>query len=241
MSQEVLAQEIIHSLAEAVQRGGRSLAAVPGLLRRLIDEGLWLKRSVNGERVKFNKTEFRSFVEADYPVGLSTTLETLEALCGHEPKVMDFIARAKQGKPGGQIGNTNAAKRRIDAQGHVVEAGEQIDEQAEIETNSSNTTIRNDRDTVAGKLNRLRTSAYNIDRETGEITGVKNERIRQLYDDVLEGRKAPNAAAVEAGFRSPKVAVRLDDMRSAARTLAARLDAEQIDDLIIELDRLRGK
>lgn len=228
MTKDLLAQEVIHALAEAVQRGGRSLSSVPGLLRRLIDEGLWQERNINNELVKFNKNEFRSFVEADYPVGLSTTLETLEALCGHEPKVMDFIARARQGKVGRPIGSTGG---KVDAQGNL------------LVKMSGNTRDFPDSkmNNASYAINRLRSNAYEIDRSTGEIIGVKNERVRQLYDDVLEGRKKPNAAAVEAGFRPPKVAVRLDNMRSTASTLAQRLNADQIDELIAYLIDLRGR
>lgn len=234
MIKDALAQEIVHGLAESVQRGGRSLGAVPGLLRRLIDEGLWQQRSVNGEVVTFNKKDFKAFVEAPYPVGISTTLETLEALCGHEPAILEFIARARQGKPGGQIGNTNAARNQVNPQGHV------------IETNGDNIAIRSKKrpkhgSTSASEVrNRLRSEAYEIDKETGEILAVKNEQIRVLYADVLEGRKAPNAAALEAGFTHPKVAVRLDDLRSAACTLASKLTRDEIDELISELQKHRG-
>lgn len=229
MSKDVLAQEVIHALAEAVQRGGRSLSAVPGLLRRLIDEGLWQERNINNELVKFNKSEFRSFVEADYPIGLSTTLETLEALCGHEPKVMDFIAQARQGKVGRPIGSTNG---KVNAQGNLTEEnGYNVTSKKRFGKGNS----------ASEAFNRLRSEAYHIDRATGEILSVKNDQIRQLYDDVLEGRKKPNAAAVEAGFRSPKVAVRLDNMQSAARTLAGRLDDNQLDELIDCLTQLRQR
>lgn len=228
MTNNVLAQEVIQALAEAVQRGGRSLSAVPGLLRRLIDEGLWQERSVNGEPIHFNKNDFRTFVEADYPIGLSTTLETLEALSRHEPKVLDYIAQAKVGKPGGQIGNTNRSSKTVNSQGEV------------IETNGYNITTRKAKGTsISEAFNRLRTEAYDIDKATGEILGVKNEQVRQLYEDVLEGRKKPNAAAVEAGFRPPKVAVRLDNMHLAARTLASKLTSDQIAELIAELEKHR--
>lgn len=219
MSQEYRAKEVIHSLAEAIQRGGRSLSSVPSLLRCLIDEGLWQERNVEGETVRFNKNEFRSFVEAPYPVGLSATLETLEALCGHEPKVLDFIAKAKQGKPGRPIGSTNRGARRVDAQGHVV--GEMV-----------RNTNHKSKDTVSYAYNRLRSSAYEIDRETGEILGVKDERMRQLYDDVLEGRKSPNAAAIAAGFRKPRAGMAVDDIPSVIRAMLKRYSIEQQDEII---------
>lgn len=61
-----------------------------------------------------------------------------------------------------------------------------------------------------------------------------------LAQRVISGELTANAAAIEAGFRSPKVAVRLDDMRSAARTLASRLDVEQLAELITQLQAYRG-
>lgn len=231
MTKDVLAQEVIHALAEAVQRGGRSLSAVPGLLRRLIDEGLWQERNVNGETVNFNKSEFRAFVEADYPVGLSTTLDTLEALCSHEPKVLDYIAQARIGKAGRPIGSTNEASKKVDAQGNVTD-------KTAYNISSKSPKTRSGQGTSSSEaFNRLRTEAYDIDRSTGEITGIKNEQVRKLYEDVLEKRKTPNAAAVEAGFRPPKIAVRLDNMHSAARTLAGQLTTEQLKELIEELQR----
>lgn len=62
----------------------------------------------------------------------------------------------------------------------------------------------------------------------------------ELAERVIKGEIAPNAAAVEAGFRSPKVAVRLDSMESAARTLANRLTAHELDELIAYLVDYRG-
>ncbi len=235
MANDVLAQEIIHALAEAVLRGGHSLQSVPGLLRRLIDEGLWQERNINGELVHFDKKEFRAFVEAKYPVGLSTTLETLEALCGHEPKVLDFIGQAKKGKPGRPIGSTNAGKTTVDARGHVVETNGVYYTPFPHKSGAAKGT------SAERARNQLREHAYDIDRETGDILGVKNERVRQLYEDVLEGRKKPNRAAIEAGFRAPRIAVRLDDMQSAADTLAAQLTIEQLDELIARLAEYRDK
>lgn len=61
-----------------------------------------------------------------------------------------------------------------------------------------------------------------------------------LAEQVMRGEKSPNAAAIEAGFRPERVAIRLDDMCSAARTLAGRLNGNQLDELIAQLIDLRG-
>lgn len=167
-------------------------------------------------------------IEAANPVGLSTSLDTLEALCGHEPRVLDYIAQAKQGIEGRPIGTVNNSKKQVNSQG-------------EVGHKTSGSAASLTRNTVATTFNRLRTEAYDIDRETGEIRGVKDERIRQLYEDVLEKRIAPNAAAIEAGFRPRGVKVNLDNMESCARTLVQRLTPDQLDELIAQLVDYRGR
>lgn len=70
------------------------------------------------------------------------------------------------------------------------------------------------------------------------------DRCKRDYPDLAyrmmyEGLSA-NRAAIEAGINPPKISVNLKDMRSAAGTLASRLDADQIDELISELQKQRG-
>ena len=96
MNRDILAQSLIEGLAKSAQRGDRALASIPGLMHRLIDENLWQRRTDDGKLVRFKKDEFRAFVEAPYPIGLSTTMLTLEALCAHDSKVMEFIEQAQQ-------------------------------------------------------------------------------------------------------------------------------------------------
>ena len=115
---EYYKNEIVHSLAEAIKRGGRSLGSVPGLLAKCISEDLWVERDVNGRIVRYDKTDFKRFVESEYPDGLSTTIETVKALCSDEPEILDFLAQANRGKVGAPIGNTNA-KKKVDARGNV--------------------------------------------------------------------------------------------------------------------------
>lgn len=107
--------EIVHSLAEAIKRGGRSLQSVPGLLAKCIQEDLWVERDVNGQIVKYDKNEFKRFVEASYPEGLDSTLETIERLCADEIEIRDFIAAAKRGK----VGRPPKTTGQTDAMGKV--------------------------------------------------------------------------------------------------------------------------
>lgn len=61
-----------------------------------------------------------------------------------------------------------------------------------------------------------------------------------LAERVVNGNLSANAAAVEAGFRPRRIALRLDNMRAIAEKLAKKLDAEQIDQLIALLQEFRG-
>jgi hypothetical protein len=61
-----------------------------------------------------------------------------------------------------------------------------------------------------------------------------------LAEAVIKGEKSANAAAIEAGFRPPRLTVRLDDMQSCAQNLARRLSSDQLDELIAQLVDYRG-
>lgn len=89
--------------------------------------------------------------------------------------------------------------------------------------NLRNTKIKSDSDDVEYAIRRLKRDAP------------------ELAERVIKGEISANAAAVEAGFRPERVAVRLDNMQSAANTLASRLTNDQLDDLIACLVDARGR
>ena len=59
-----------------------------------------------------------------------------------------------------------------------------------------------------------------------------------LAQKVLDGELSAHAAALEAGFVNPKVAIRLDDLASAARTICRKLDRDEVLELIDWLYKL---
>jgi len=59
-----------------------------------------------------------------------------------------------------------------------------------------------------------------------------------LAQKVLDGELSAHAAALEAGFVNPKVAIRLDDLSSAARTICRKLDRDEVLELIDWLYKL---
>lgn len=208
-------QEVVRSLAQAVRRGGHSLDSVPALLRRVIEENMWQERQI-GEGEKITLSEFREFVETDYPEGLGTTLDTLEALCKLEPDIMDYLAQAKRGKPGRPPKTSNKSEYATDARGNVVKTTDNI------------SNLRNFQHGTGAEYayQRLRDEAYNEDGT------VKNPDVADIHKRVIAGEISPHAGMVEAGFRKRKVAVNMDDVESAARTITRYMDQDSITHLI---------
>jgi hypothetical protein len=126
---------------------------------------------VDGAIIEYDKAEFKSFVEAKYPEGLNTSIETLKRLCADDIELLDFIAKANQGK----VGRPPKKQEKI--------------------TNN----ISNKRDTIHGDsssygLNRLRADApeYHAKVMSGELSvnaamieaGFKPKKVSVNMDNV---------------------------------------------------------
>lgn len=209
-------QEVVRALAQAVHSSGRLLGSVPALLRRVIAENMWQERAI-GENEKITIAEFRAFVEREYPEGLGTTIETLEALCRLEPDIMDYLAQVKRGKRGAPLGNDNKAKHRVNDRGNIVETS--------IGDNVTHYIRGNNKEYA---YNRLRDESFNPD------GSVKNPQVVEIYRRVTKGEITPHAGMVKAGFRVRKIAINLSDPHSAAKTIRGNMSAENIS-LLIEL------
>lgn len=220
---EFVKQETVQSLAQAVRRGGHTLSSVPGLLRRIIEENMWQRRQFGEQEIEL--AEFRAFVEREYPEGLGTTIETLEALCQHEPDLMDYLAQAKRGRVGAPLGNRHASKFAVDARGNVVP-------KTKLDNVKSSFASGN---TAEYAYNKLRDEAYNPD------GSIKDKRVADIHQRVISGEIKPHAGMVEAGFRVRKVAVNLDSPVSAANTIVRYMEADKVAELIELLQRLSGR
>jgi hypothetical protein len=210
-------QEVVHSLAQAVRRGGHSLGNVPGLLRRVIEENMWQRRQFGEQEIEL--AEFRAFVETEFPEGLGTTIKTLEALCQHEPDLMAYLVAAKRGKHGGaRLKKTGESEFTVDARGNVVE-----------KSKYDNITLENKPPTGTSAeyaYHRLRVEAYNEDGT------VKNKKVAKIHQRVISGEIKPHAGMVEAGFRVHKVAVNMTDPESAARTITKYMDVDNVREFV---------
>lgn len=206
-------QEIVRALADAVQRGGRSLGSVPGLLRRVIEENMWQQRDIGDREIALN--EFREFVALPYPEGLGTTIETLELLCQTEPDIMDFLSEAKRGKPGRPLKADPNREYKVNARGHVVKT----------ETHNNIMGYRQG-DSTEYAFNRLRDEGYNADGT------VKDARVAKIQKRVVAGEISPNRGMIEAGFKPKKVSINMESANSAARTILKYMEPDEIRQLI---------
>jgi hypothetical protein len=95
---------VIDAFYHACRRGEGGLKSVPGLLLRIINEGLWKKRKIKQtkEIVEFDK--FEDFVTGMPPEGLGENPETLKNLCRDNEEAMRALQQElgkELGSPGG--------------------------------------------------------------------------------------------------------------------------------------------
>jgi hypothetical protein len=102
---------VIDVFYQAYKSGEGGLKYVPGLLLRIINEGLWKKRKIRtGEIVEFDK--FEDFVTGMPPEGLGENPETLKNLCRDDEEAMRALQRElgkELGNPGG-VNNPDGRK-----------------------------------------------------------------------------------------------------------------------------------
>ena len=83
---------VINVFYQAYKSGEGGLKYVPGLLLRIINEGLWRKRKIRtGEIVEFDK--FEDFVTGMPPEGLGENPETLKNLCRDNDEAIEALQR----------------------------------------------------------------------------------------------------------------------------------------------------
>ena len=103
----------VENLREAIGDGKAGLSMVPMIIKRVIREEMWKRRSIkrlHGTEATFAR--FEDFVVTAPLEGLGSTVEQLRKLCHEDPEARDLIDRACQGKHGGD-------HRSQDAQSNV--------------------------------------------------------------------------------------------------------------------------
>jgi hypothetical protein len=90
------ADTVVDALGKAMLDGKAGLSSVPGLVLRVIDEGLWRERVIvrTGEVVCFDR--FSDFVSTPPLEGLGADLATLKRMCADNPRVLDALDQVAQ-------------------------------------------------------------------------------------------------------------------------------------------------
>ena len=85
---------LTQSLGNASRSGEHALKAVPGLLRRVLEERAWERRIVipTGEDFQGHPT-LEAYIKANPPKGLGTSVEVIERLISNDTQLLrDFHA-----------------------------------------------------------------------------------------------------------------------------------------------------
>lgn len=87
------------ALSSAIDSGGHGLAAVPGLLRQVLENGTWREFVTSrGEHVQHEN--FVSFLNAPPLKGLGASAEMLQRIIMDDPALSDMLDRQLQNPPG---------------------------------------------------------------------------------------------------------------------------------------------
>lgn len=105
VDKDIEGDQVVDCLGSAIYHGEAELGDVPGLLKRVIEEGFWRRRVMRktGQIVEFAR--FLDFVREGPPEGLGTTLKTLQRICQDDKVVLDMLDRETVHGPGNPTGN----------------------------------------------------------------------------------------------------------------------------------------
>jgi hypothetical protein len=102
----IIRDQITESLYRTLRGGEHGLTEVPGLIRRAIEQQVWLERKVHQMRNKVASfPTFTAFIEAPPPEGLGATLELCERMIGDDADTLMLFRRATTGKKGAHHDN----------------------------------------------------------------------------------------------------------------------------------------
>lgn len=89
---------VVRSLSSAINSGDHSLGNVPGLLKRVLIEGLWQEFvTPRGELVEYDR--FIDFVTTPPSRGLGATVDLIRRLIADDTEAVDLLDRALQNEP----------------------------------------------------------------------------------------------------------------------------------------------
>lgn len=86
---------VVQSLGSAIKHGSSRLESVPGLLKRLLEEGMWREFvTPRGETMQYDR--FEDFVVTPPTKGLGATLELVRDMIARDVEALDMLDQALQ-------------------------------------------------------------------------------------------------------------------------------------------------
>jgi hypothetical protein len=88
----------VSELRDSIRDGAAGLSDVPGLLKCILKDGRWKRRTIKtGEVIEFDR--FEEFVATPPLEGLGTDLKLIKRICGDDPEAIDLLDRALKRMP----------------------------------------------------------------------------------------------------------------------------------------------
>ena len=200
----------VSNLQMALSEGEHGLSAVPGHIRKIIEEDMWQDRIVQatGERAQYDR--FTEFIADSPPEGLGTDIGMLKRMCAEDEEALRLLRAALKSQ-----GRRTDLASDTDLAGSADPAGsaDLVDNINEVGRSSGTS------------------KSYTLDRLAREDP--------KLYEKVTCGELSANQAAIKAGFRDKKASIPVHkggepQIERAARGLARHFDGylrELIDEL----------
>lgn len=105
---------VVREVISSTNEGAMVMSALPGLVRRLLDEEAWREFDAPGVgHVEYR--QFREFVEAEPPKGLGGRVSQLVTLCGTDEELRTRVERMAKEEipPAGPVGRPSADSEKV--------------------------------------------------------------------------------------------------------------------------------
>jgi hypothetical protein len=184
----------VRDLISSCREGSESLSTIPQLVRVIIEDEMWKGFYIEEMDKISSHDDFETFITANIPEGLETTVKVLKGLCWNQgdTEVADMIDEAIQRK----VGNPDFRNKQpqLDSVDDNIEEEQVLDEFVKELVDSEPPAP------IVDIINDSKTA-----RPTGTSRDQGLRRLRKdrpdLHKDVIEGDKSVHKAMVEAGFR----------------------------------------
>lgn len=214
-------RQTIDSLQRSLNEGEHGLNAVPGLMRQILQDRMWVSFPVDlgGELdPEYMPGTFNNFVVSQPPRGLGSTVDLLKRICHEDKDVLDMIDREIQGKVGAPPSYDQDNLISDEIVYNIHNSKPSVNGAIERPTGTSES---------AG-LRRLRKVLSNAKSNNQPERAEKVERVRRK---IFNNEMSVHAALIELKLRTPTFTIPVHTER-AARAIKKRFTPVQIKELI---------